>query len=479
MSTPFDFLEAARELIAAPSVSAMGNDAALAVVRPLAERCGLTTSMLPGEYLGRTHHNLLCAHPGSPGADGGLLLLTHSDTVDPGALEAWTATGNDPYRLTRDGDRLYGLGTADVKLDALCKLLALDRVRELKLTRPVHFLFSFAEEVGLVGARHFMADPPIRHAFASAGEPSELTIIHAHKGYLVIRVQLTDPGAPPLSGARRERTFEGQSAHSSTPHLGDSAIERLLDALHPGPGPAGSHPDEGVARSQGARGLDAAAVRAALGGGVAAVRGGEVANRVADRCTLELDGVGPDGSALLAAAAELRARWCALVAGLEPTEDRRFDPYHSVYNLGRIRLEADEEGRASLDVLYDCRILPGQDAEAAAHAFEREIEAVARAGAFDWSVEVDRDSRALSAPPDGPLIEAAIRAARQVGTDPTPRTKATSTEAGVLASRGAQAMVFGAGVSVGNVHKPNEHNLHSQLLTAIDFYEALIRELCT
>src|SRR6266849_518416 len=59
------------------------------------------------------------------GADPrGLLLVTHLDTVDPGPPEFWTETGGNPFALTQKGHRLFGLGSADTKLDALCKLFA-------------------------------------------------------------------------------------------------------------------------------------------------------------------------------------------------------------------------------------------------------------------------------------------------------------------------------------------------------------------
>jgi len=475
----FDFMAAAEALIATPSVSSMGNQALLDLLEPLALRAGMSSQRFSSRTLGSAHANLLVAHPGNPRADGGLLLCTHTDTVDPGALDAWTATQGDPYRMVQEEDRVYGLGSADVKLDALCKLLALDRLRDRTLTRPVHLLCTYAEEVGLVGARDFMSGAPLQHAYASAGEPSELRIVHAHKGYMVIRVILEDPHASAVSAPAETIYFSGVSAHSSTPHLGESAIEALLDRLVVGASRRGPLPTDGVARTEGGRGLGSAEVRRALGGCLTKLSGGEVANRVADRCELELGGEGFDGSALLAAVSHLRAEWCSLVAAMRPSEDLRFEPAYSVYNLGRIRIGSSTESPgASCEVLFDCRVLPGQDAESTATQFGEAIEAHCKERRILCSYSVDRDSRALDAPPKGPLIEAAQRAAKTVGTNPTPITKATSTEAGILASKGAQAMVFGPGVSIGNVHRPNEYNLYSQLNTAIDFYTALIQELC-
>ena len=57
-------------------------------------------------------------------------------------------------------------------------------------------------------------------------------------------------------------------------------------------------------------------------------------------------------------------------------------------------------------------------------------------------------------------------------------TKATCTEAGLLAEAGLDVVVLGAGTSVGNVHRPNEHTRISQLAQARDLYREVIERLC-
>jgi acetylornithine deacetylase/succinyl-diaminopimelate desuccinylase-like protein len=108
---PFDLIRAAGALIAAPSSADRGNLAVVPVVSQLAEQVGLSLEVLPGLTPGGRDANLLVGLPGGSEREP-LLLLTHTDTVEPGPLERWTITA--PLTAKVDGDRLYGLGSADV-----------------------------------------------------------------------------------------------------------------------------------------------------------------------------------------------------------------------------------------------------------------------------------------------------------------------------------------------------------------------------
>src|SRR5262249_3838053 len=154
-------------------------------------------------------------------ADGGLLLVTHLDTVPPGDASAWTATGGDPYRPTREGERLYGLGSADAKVDLVCKIAALAGIAPERLRRPIRLVGTYGEEIGLVGARDFVERGGAHGMrYALIGEPSELVAIRAHKGYAVYEAELELPDRADAAGGAQRETLRGVSAHSSTPALG-------------------------------------------------------------------------------------------------------------------------------------------------------------------------------------------------------------------------------------------------------------------
>ena len=79
---------------------------------------------------------------------------------------------------------------------------------------------------------------------------------------------------------------------------------------------------------------------------------------------------------------------------------------------------------------------------------------------------------------DSPLVKSAGVVLARMGLDAVPRAKPTSTEAGVFARAGCEAIVLGPGVSTGNAHTPNEHIEMAQLEQACDLYESLLVELC-
>ncbi|MCK8786942.1 M20/M25/M40 family metallo-hydrolase [Roseomonas sp. NAR14] len=93
----------------------------------------------------------------APGAPT-VLLYGHGDTVR-GLDEQWRA-GLSPWRLTEEGDRLYGRGTADNKGQHALNLAALEAVlaeRGGRLGANVKLVIETAEERGSGGLREFVA----------------------------------------------------------------------------------------------------------------------------------------------------------------------------------------------------------------------------------------------------------------------------------------------------------------------------------
>ena len=175
--------------------------------------------------------NLVAAIRGRDSSLKPIVLNTHLDTVPPGASELWTACGGDPFTARVDGDRIYGLGAADTKLDFAAKVFALTATGTPR--RDVYLVGSFGEEHGLTGAKEIVEAAILpAGAMAFVGEPSRLEVITAHKGLMVFELTL---GFTPLrvdeSMQVRRLTFAGRAAHSSTPALGVNAIEIALEAM--------------------------------------------------------------------------------------------------------------------------------------------------------------------------------------------------------------------------------------------------------
>jgi acetylornithine deacetylase len=142
-----------------------------------------------------------------PAQDGGVVLSGHTDVV-PVAGQAWTA---DPFALRRDGSKLLGRGSCDMKgFDAIC-LAMIPEFQRAKLSRPIHILLSYDEETTCTGPldaiARFGIDLP-RPAAVVIGEPTLMQVVDAHKSVATYRT-----------------IVHGHEAHSSKPHLGASAIE--------------------------------------------------------------------------------------------------------------------------------------------------------------------------------------------------------------------------------------------------------------
>lgn len=456
----FDLIAAARDLIAADSVSANGNLRAVEVLEEVARTLGLESYRQEAVALGAPQANLVVHPKGAPPEDGGLLLVTHTDTVGPGPLDLWTKT--DPWRLHQEGDTLYGLGVADVKLDALAKLQALAQAPK-SARGKVAFLGTYAEEVGCLGAKHFVKDPPFRPAWASCGEPSELRIVDAHKGYLVAHVKIDDRAPRKAPEERLRITVTGKAAHSSTPHLGVNAI------------------DEAIAFCQA---QDLAIHR---------IEGGDLANKVPARCVVEVEASAPAEEAAqargyacervrgpvdsISRSLTLGRRLVALlreiVLASGPESNPRFDPATPVFNHGVARSEGDR-----LELMFDARLLPGHDPVAIFERLEGEGSRMAEEANLAITIDRNRANFAMELRPDSPLRRAAMETSRQLGLEPEPQAKPTNTEGGVFVSAGIDAIVFGPGRSTGNAHTANEWQSVSQLRRAAEWYDALIRNLC-
>src|SRR5258707_1968738 len=90
--------------------------------------------------------------------------------------------------------------------------------KKAKLKKPIHFALSYDEEVGCVGAHALaagMASEVPRPRAIIIGEPTMMTVVHAHKG---AQIYITK--------------FTGFEAHSSMTHLGVSAIHFAGEFIH-------------------------------------------------------------------------------------------------------------------------------------------------------------------------------------------------------------------------------------------------------
>lgn len=114
-------------------------------------------------------------------APGGVVLSGHTDVVSTEG-QVWKT---DPWNLTKIDDRLHGRGTADMKSFIAIALALVPEFVERGLKVPLHFVLSYDEEIGCVGARSLIAhmiDRVEHPRVVIVGEPSSMRVVTAHKG---------------------------------------------------------------------------------------------------------------------------------------------------------------------------------------------------------------------------------------------------------------------------------------------------------
>ncbi len=121
-----------------------------------------------------------------PEGEGGLILSGHTDVVPIDGQE-WSS---NPFEIVERNGRLHGRGTSDMKSFVAVVLAMAPEILARKLARPVHFAFSYDEEVGCLGVRRLLDElvrRGVRPFGCIVGEPTQMRVIRAHKGKLSIR----------------------------------------------------------------------------------------------------------------------------------------------------------------------------------------------------------------------------------------------------------------------------------------------------
>ena len=177
------------KLVAIPTVSGSSNLELIELLEAEFGRYGYSGVRTYNED--RTRANLFITVPAANGTTrGGLVLSGHTDVV-PVAGQDWAS---DPFTLRVEGTRAYGRGVCDMKGFIAVALWLLPRVAEAKLRVPLHFAFSYDEEIGCVGVPSLIEEFVARDLapeYAIVGEPSSMRIIDAHKGAHRGRVTIT------------------------------------------------------------------------------------------------------------------------------------------------------------------------------------------------------------------------------------------------------------------------------------------------
>ena len=157
--------------------------------------------------------------PATQDPTGGLAYFCHTDVVP---ADRWTGPGGIPFEPVVQNERMYGRGTCDMKGSLAAMLQAAASVSVSDQTSPLWIVCSADEEVGFEGAKHLVQHSDAYQEITRAdpvsiiGEPTELSVVHAHKGITGLRIRSI-----------------GKAAHSST-GLGlnaNAAMVPMMDTL--------------------------------------------------------------------------------------------------------------------------------------------------------------------------------------------------------------------------------------------------------
>lgn len=142
--------------------------------------------------------NVIASWPGH--APPEIFFSTHMDTVPPFIASS------------EDHGRIYGRGACDAKGIIAAQILAAEKLRAAGVF--VGLLFLVGEERDSIGAQ-VANQQPMGARYMINGEPTENRLALASKGSLHVVL-----------------TARGKMAHSAYPELGESAIDKLVEALH-------------------------------------------------------------------------------------------------------------------------------------------------------------------------------------------------------------------------------------------------------
>ena len=188
-----DPIALARQLIDIESITGRETAAAEFLAQQL-EKLGYAVERMP---VAEGRFNVVATPPRNPSPP--LFFSTHIDTVPP-------------FIPSREDDaNIYGRGSCDAKGIITAQIIAAEQLRQSGT--QCGLLFVVGEERDSLGAM-VANQHPRESRFLVNGEPTDNRLAIASKGALRVEV-----------------TTHGKMAHSAYPELGDSAIEKLLDAL--------------------------------------------------------------------------------------------------------------------------------------------------------------------------------------------------------------------------------------------------------
>ena len=301
--------EILRQIVAIPSVNP-----ALADVDSIRGEARLVEWLEPWFAQKGFRTERVCSTPGRPNLLARLgarkprktiLFESHLDTVGV------TGFQGDPFALREENGRLVGRGACDTKgpLAAFMAALDTDVLAALeKSSTQLIWLGAIGEETGNLGAEEAAA-AGLRTDECIVLEPTDLHIVHAHKGACWFTV-----------------ATRGRAVHASDPARGDNAILKM---------PAVWRILEEATAEAGKTYHSPVLGRPTLS--VGTIRGGVATNVVPDACEIQVDRRLMPGETAATVLADLKARLASIPGGVEIALLKEGLPFHTDPSAALVR----------------------------------------------------------------------------------------------------------------------------------------------
>ncbi len=380
------------------------------------------------------------------------LLQTHLDTPDPGPFGMWSETGHNPFDAHIIDNQIYGLGTADVKLDFLCKLEALSAFApDTQWKLPPVLVGTYGEELGMHGALKLIRHNKFSARMALISEPSNLNLVTAGKGLATVEIRIPY-SAEELrfkhehnvgeSTSTQSRIFNGKSAHASTPHLGESAIKKMFEYLL-------QLPEDVV---------------------IMEIDGGVNFNTVPANAFLEVDPTKGFPNSISRKIATLYRTFLELETQFLAYQDPDFTPAHPTMAVGLVRTFEDHifmSGTCYIPPIVNNDIYQGWMWKLKAKC--ESVGAELRVTDYKRPYRTDMNSV---------FVKGCRQELEKMGLPTKTLTQSSANEACLWSRVGVECVSFGPGLREGNIHTPKEHVAVDDLKKAVEFYRRVIERFC-
>ncbi len=205
--------EVLSELIARPSPTPPGDSVSVAqYIADFMEPFGFKTELVAAPEAPEKTSVVATLDSGIPGPT--IMLHAHIDTVPVGAGQAWHG---DPFTMSRNDDKLVGLGACDDKGQMAAMIVAACRVADAKTLSAGRLMVVGAadeEAAGEFGTGYMLEQQYFdKLDFAIIGEQTHNRMALAHKGTYRTRLAI-----------------HGRSVHATNPDRGVNAVHAMFRA---------------------------------------------------------------------------------------------------------------------------------------------------------------------------------------------------------------------------------------------------------